>query len=247
MRLLPVALLAAAAAVACPHRALAASPEPAERIAASCVLALGRPPSSAELAQSTGAGALSVAELIARHRARIAGDPALRRAVADRACRDALGEPLPADEPGESSPEAVTYSELVQLRLAWLAAHPADYEAVIRRAYRFLLRRDPYPSEAEYWKQRPTLSYALLVACLEDWARRNQPGLMETSGVATVSVNSEFLTALRLSPEVAAEARAAIGLPAADTLPPGHHLVAPGGAGVATAGGIHFAAAGALR
>ena len=136
---------------------------------------------------------------------------------------------------------ARTYTELMQRHLAGLAGNPADYAAVIQRASQFLLRRDPYPSEVDYWKTRATLSYALLVACLENWDRRNQPGLMETSGEATVSVNSVFLIAVPLSSAVASEARVAVGLPAPAA---GHNLVASGADAVVTSGGMFFAAAG---
>ena len=60
--------------------------------------------------------------------------------------------------------------------------------------------------EIEYWKRQPALSYALLVGCIEDWARRNRPGLMATTGVASVSVNSAYLATIRLSPGVASPA-----------------------------------------
>jgi hypothetical protein len=67
--------------------------------------------------------------------------------------------------------------------------------------------------------------------------------------VPSVSVNSPDLAVVRLSPAVAAEARAAAGLPppadAALAAALGRHVVAPGAGPVASVGGIHFAAAGA--
>ena len=241
-------LLLAAASILPSAGAPAPSAEQTQRIAASFVLALGRAPSAGELAQWAEAGPLPLTGLIARLRERLASDPAARRATVVRAGEDALGRTPAEDEIARWSDGARTYSELMQGQLAGLAAHPADYAAVVQRAYQFLLRRAPYPTEIDYWNHRPTLSYALLVACLENWARRNQPGLMETRGDATVSANSDFLAAILLSPAVAAEARAAVGLlPAGDAPAPGHHLVAPGAAGIVSAGGIHFAAAGSAR
>ena len=234
-------LLPAAALILPSAPAPAPSSEQTRRVAAAFVLALGRAPSGSELAQYGAAGPLPVPDLVARLRGQLAHDPAAKRATVVKAAADAFGRTPTDDEIARSSGGVRTYTELMQDHLAWLAGHPADYEAVLQRAYQFLLRRDPYPSEIGYWKKRPVLSYALLVGCLENWARRNQPGLMETSGEATVSINSEFLAVVPLPPEIATEARAAIGLPAPA---PGHTLIAAGAAGVVSSGGIHFAAAG---
>jgi hypothetical protein len=149
-----------------------------------------------------------------------------------------------------SNPSAVlTYTEWMQRHVQWLAGHPDEYTEVMHRAYRLLLRRDAYVEEIEYWRKQDTLTYVLLVGCVEDWARRNQPGLMVTNGTATVSVNSEFLTTVRLSPVVAAEARSAAGLGTTESEEAARssrqHLLAAGAGKVATGGGIHFAAAGA--
>jgi hypothetical protein len=64
-------------------------------------------------------------------------------------------------------------------------------------------------------------------------------------------VNSAYLATVRLSPAVAAEARAAAGLvPTGDAAlasATGRNLVAPGADRVASVGGIHFIAAGAAN
>ncbi len=222
----------------------APSAEQTQRVAAAYVLALGRVPSAAEFAQCAEAGPLPVAELITRLRGRLASDPAVKRAAVIKAAEDAFGETPTEEKITRWSDGTQTYTELMRRHIAWLTAHPRYFfhEQVVQHAYQFVLRRAPYPSEVKYWKKRGVLPYALLVACLENWARRNQPGLMETSGEATVSVNSEFLTAIWLSPAVAAEARAAAGLPAA---PPGHTVIAAGAAGIVTDGGMFLTAAGA--
>jgi len=238
---IPFLVLLAAITLA-PATAPAQPAEQTERIAASFMLALGRAPSAGETESWAKQGPLSVADLIARLRTQLATDPAAKQAMVVKAGEDAFGRTPSGDEIARWSEGAHTYTELVQAQLAWLAGRPADYAQVLQRAYQFFLRRDPYPTEVSYWKSRPTLSYALLVACLENWARRNQPGLMETSGDATVSVNSGFLTTVRLSPAIAAEVRAAIGFPAAPA--PGHNLIAAGAKGIVSAGGIHFVAAG---
>ena len=87
--------------------------------------------------------------------------------------------------------------------------------------------------------QRDRLSYLLLVACIEDWARRNQPGLMVTSGVATASVNCELLTTLHLPPDLVATVRSAMGLPSTPTTPAAT-ILAHGAENIVSSGAIPF-------
>lgn len=152
---------------------------------------------------------------------------------------DALG----ASGIRQAKTDALTYIDQMRDHLAWLATQPETYTQVMQRAYRHVINRDAYPEEIAYWNQQPeTLSYILLVACLEDWARRNQPGLMVTGGKPTVSINCEFLTTARVSPADAATARTLAQLPAITA--PGNHVIAPGAAHLAASGGIHFIAVG---
>jgi hypothetical protein len=233
-----------------PVAALAQSTAQEERIAASFVLALGRTPTPAEMAQGAKQEPVSLADLMARHRQQLQGDPAAARAVAARASWDALGR-APGGSDAVDPSEVDSYSNTMQRHLRWLADHPAEYEQVLNRAYRRVLQRDAYSIELDYWKRQQVLSFALLAGCIDDWARRNQPGLMATAGVASVSVNSAYFATVRLSPAVAAEARMALGhvppgvAPFAAAL--GRNVVAPGAAQVASVGGIHFAAAGSDR
>lgn len=231
--------------------ALAAADTPsthAERAAAACLLAHGRWPAGDESAAESGGTAGSVAELVARQRGRIAGDAALQRAVVDAAVRDAFGRAPNAEELSEIAPGGLTYAVLVQRHVARLATHPDEYAVVVDRAYRRTLDRAADPVEFDYWKQRPAVTFALLVGCLENWARRNSPGLTVTSGTPSISANGTCLATLRLSPGVAAEACAAIGLPALADRPlaaaRGCHVVAPGAAEIASVGGVHFLAVG---
>lgn len=243
------AFLFLAAGLAFPSApALAQSAEQQERIATSFVLALGRTPTALETEPWTKQEPFSLADLVARHRRQLQGDAATARAVIVKAGQDAFGL-SPSEDRIKSLSGGDTYAELMQRHLRWLAEHPADYDQVVHRAYRLLLRRDAYSTEIDYWKRQPALSFALLVGCIEDWARRNRPGLTATTGVASVCVNSEYLATVRLSPAVAAEARAAAGLvPAGDAAlaaAAGRNLVAPGADQVVSVGGIHFTAAGA--
>lgn len=245
------ALLFLVAALAFPSvTALAQSAEQEERIAASFVLALGRTPTAGEIERWAKQEPLPLADLIARHRRQLQTDSATERAVIIKAGQHAFGR-APSEDHTKSLSGGGTYADLMQRHLRWLAEHPADYEQLVHRAYRLLLQRDAYSLEIDYWKRQPALSFALLVGCIEDWARRNRPGLTATTGVATVSVNSAYLATVRLSPAVAAEARVAAGLvPAGDAAlasAAGRNLVAPGADQVASVGGIHFAAAGAAN
>lgn len=226
---------------------LAQTPLADERIAASFVLALGRTASPAELEQWRKQEPGAVGDLLVRHRQKLQTDPALERLVVAKATLDAFGRaPAEGDAAGLLGG---TYTDAVRLHLKRLSEAPAEYDATLQRAYRTVLKRDAYSVENDYWKRQPVLSYALLTACIEDWARRNQPGLMATAGVAAASVNSPYLATVRLSPAVAAEARRATGLGMSDSRGVAaaldRHVVAPGADRLASVGGIHFAAAGA--
>ena len=191
---------------AAPRPALAQSEARDERVAASFVLALGRTPTGAELSQWTMGAPASIADLLARHRQRLQPDPAAGRDVAIRASVDALGLPPAQGDPAAPA-GGEAYIDAMKRHLRRLAEQPAEYEQMLHRAYRLVLKRDPYDVEIEYWKRQPVLSFALLAGCIDNWGRRNQPGLMATTGVATVSINSPYLVTVGLSPAVAAEAR----------------------------------------
>jgi len=219
-----------------------------QRIAASFLLALGRVPADSEFSGNAQQPAILIADLIEKNRQQIQSDAATKRAVIVKACEDAFGHEPSEEEIRSWSTGDRTYSELMTQHIKWLAEHPAEYEQIMNRAYRLLIHRDIYSLEIEYWKSRDTLPYALLVACIESWARRNQPGLMVTSGTATVSINSDYLITVRLSSAIAAEARSAAKLaPAADVADPaafGRNLIAPGAGEIITSGHICFAAVG---
>lgn len=227
--------------------AFAQSDEQQERVAASFVLALGRTPSASEAQQWSKQSASSISELIARHRQQLRNDAALQRATLAKSYQDAFGRVATDAELASAPSDTPTYIELLKHHTQWLADHPADYEQAMRRAYPIVINRDIYPEEIEYWKKVGALPFALLAGCLDDWARRNQPGLMVTNGTATVSVNSIFLTTVRLSPTIAAEARAAADLPAVADPKTGHNFVGPAADKVLTGGRIHFVAAGSAN
>ena len=167
------------------------------------------------------------------------------KAVAVKAGLDAFGvgpDRVPAGAPAAAG----TYLESMRRHLEWLGSHPDGYAEVVQRAYRLVLRREAYAAGTRgTWARQPVLPFALLAACIDDWARRNQPGLTVTSGPAAVNINSPYLVTVRLSPALAAEVRAAAGFERPRNPALGYHVVAPGAGRVASVGGIHFVAAGA--
>ena len=219
-----------------------------ERIDSSFLLALGRLPSSQERADFSALGPVSVSALVARLQAHLQSDSAFCRITIAKAFTDTFGrEPSNAELPAPGNP--TTYTELVQHHIQWLRDHSEEYHQVIDRAYQKVIRRSVYPAVNAYWNGRDAMPYTLLVGCLEDWSHRNSPGLMETTGIATVSVNCRFLSTAILSPAVAAETRSAMGLisPESPDLARalGHTLVGPGADHISSSGHIHFVAAGA--
>ena len=229
----------------------AGATEVAERLSASFFLALGRAPTPAELTEWEPAAARPMADLFARHRQQLAATAAERVAVTGRAWRDAFGGEPSSRDASMAAATSGTYAEQVERLRRTLVEHDEQYRAVLDRAYRRVLGRAPFVEEIDYWHQHSVLPYTALVGCLENWARRNAPGLTVTSGVPAICVNSDFLTTLRLSPAVAAEARAAAGLPAmvepALALARGQNVVMPGAGEVVSVGGVHFTAVGGAR
>jgi hypothetical protein len=222
----------------------AGQPAQNERVAASFVLARGRVPAPAEVDAWAASATSAFSELLARHEQQLGADQSERQAVARKAGVDAFGVG-PDRIPGGAPAAAGTYLQLMRRHLEWLGSHPDGYAEVVQRAYRRVLRREAYAPELEYWARQPVLPFALLAACIDDWARRNQPGLTVTSGPAAVNVNSPYLVTVRLSPAIAAEVRAAAGFERPRNPALGYHVVAPGAGRVASVGSIHFVAAGA--
>jgi hypothetical protein len=239
-------LLVAGLLWACSAAVAAESGIAVERREASFVLVLGREPLAAERAVGAGLEELSLVDLVARLREPLLVGGA-RREMLTRAWRDAFGRaPLPAEV--EAAAGDVTYAAELQRLIGLLAERPDEYRQVLGRAYRTVLGRAPFEEELAYWAGYPKMSYVLLVGCIENWARRNAPGLMATTGTPAISVTSEQLSTLRLSPAVAAEARALVGLPPVGerALAParGCTVVAPGAGEVVSVGGVYFIAFG---
>jgi len=243
-RLLALALFSALLVPAA--RAATLTPAQRERVEAAHLLVLGRAATPAELTAASATADASLRDRIAELRARLQAEPSLAAAAADAAWFDARGS-APGPEARPASPQA--YADLVRVHLQRLAGNNAEYRAVVDRAYRRVLQRDAHDIELEYWARHETLPYILLLASIEDWARRNAPGLMYTTGAASVSIHSGHLTTVRLSPAVALEARLVVGIErtgtgAALATELGRNVVAPGAGEIASVGGIHFIAVG---
>ena len=221
-----------------------------EVIAASTMIAFGRPAAAGELTDSRHSGK-TLPELLKAHAENLKQDPALQRRIDERALVDAFGsDPLSAAATG-TRPEVSmggTYAEQLRRHLATLAANPEDYRRVINRAYQLVIRRDAYPEEYAYWLARDTLPYVVLVGAIEYWALRNQPGLMVTTGTPSIAGTSRFLRTQRVSLAVANEARTQLGLPVwtdvARQHNPGRNIVGVGAKDIESVGGVHFLLAG---
>jgi hypothetical protein len=184
-------------------------------------------------------------ELVSALQQQLAADHSATAAVEAKARRDAFG-PTTASETAGANPVR-SYAECMRRNVEELASSPQRYEAVIRAAYPVVIHRDAYPEELAYWKKHGVVPYTLLLAAIENWARRNQPGLMVTAGAPTVSINSAYLTTVRVSPAAAAEVRSLLGRPAtaADKAEANRgHLLAAGGDALETDGAMYFVAAG---
>jgi hypothetical protein len=240
-------LLMAVLTVSLAQGVAAQQPAQDERIAASFILALGRTPTAKEADEWGREAGRPVADLVARHRTRMQSAPAEQKAVLERASRDAFGV-APGAAPGGLQMGAGIYVDVLQREVRWLESHPDDYLQVVQRAYQAVLTRDAYTVEVDYWRKRPVIPFALLVACIDNWALRSQPGLTATSGVPAASINCRYLASARLSVAAAAEARALVGLAPLDERSAraaiGAVVVAPGAGEIVSVGGIPFAAAG---
>jgi hypothetical protein len=215
-----------------------------EVVQAASMLAFGRQASTAELANPNFANK-SVADLVQLHRAALKADAAIQQRVDDQARLDAFGANTGA---AKSSAEGVLYVERLKQHVDYLAAHPDEYRQVIERAYQLVIHRAAYAEEFEYWKPRGTLPFVLLLGSIENWAFRNQPGLMVTTGTPSIAVASRFLSTVSLPPAVANEARAILGLPiwtdVARLKNPGCNVIAVSAGDIASVGGVPFILAG---
>jgi hypothetical protein len=210
-----------------------------ERIEAVFLLGLGRAPDVDERSAWADRAERPLVELLERQRERIRTDGAERRAVSARAWRDVHGR-APEEAELAGLPERI-YAEHVRALAGGLAARSPVYREVVERAYRAALARAPFAEEQDYWNAFPPLPYLVLVGCVENWARRNAPGLMATTGAPTIGGGSPRLAVFRVSPALAAEARRALELPGGDLMNArGRNVILPGAGEIATVGGVHL-------
>ncbi len=207
----------------------------AERAALGQLLAFGRPAVNAVASPGTLAAQLE------QHRAELRANAAAREQVARAAWLDTFGRAPTAAELQTEVALPLTYTERLQRHLTHLRAAPDEYRAVMHRAYRLVVHRDAYAEEFDYWRPHGVRPFVILVACIEDWARRNRPGLMVTAGNPALPACSRFTNIVRVTPALAAEARTLLAL---DRSADASRVLAIGGEGVATAGGMHLTIAG---
>jgi hypothetical protein len=189
---------------------------------------------------------LGLDALLQSHALALQVDQELADTVTQRAFVDAFGiAPGAPDAPtGAALIGATLYYEQMRSHRVWLSGNPDDRHAMMRRAYHWVLGRDAYPEEIEYWGNYPTLTFILLAGCLEDWARRNQPGLMVTSGTPTIAHHCPYLHAQRVSPSIASEIRKTIALLSPDSA--ANAILASGAESLTSSGGVAFIPTGSL-
>lgn len=221
--------------------ALAQPAKVAERVQASYLIAFGRRATDAEVAYWAKQNPASVESLVANHRNYLKQDANTQRAAIKRSYIDALGRNPNDGEFKHWMSGNDTYTQLMKNHVDWLARNPGEYESAIKRSYQTVLRRQPNAAEIKYWKSQGTLSYLMLVACHEDWAKRNGTA-PKTSGGLSISGTPSITTAA-LSADIAKEARAASGVVAAG----GGNVVAAGSANVVAAGSANVVAAGSAN
>ncbi len=226
----PVLLLALALL---PHLAALAVADEAsvERNTLAQLLAFGRPAANA----TTSPGPL--AAQLEQHRAELQTNAAARERTARAAWLDAFGRAPTADELQAEAALPLTYTERLQRHLSHLRAAPDEYRELMQRAYRLVVHRDAYAEEFDYWRPHGVRTFVVLVACIEDWARRNRPGLMVTAGNPAMPAHSRFTNVVHVTPALATEARTVLAL---DRVVDTSRVLAVGGDGVATAGGMHL-------
>jgi hypothetical protein len=235
----PFLLLALASSLAAPVFATDRSTD-AECTALAHLLTFGRPAAATSL---TSVSANPLAMQLERHRAELRSNDDARARTARAAWLDAFGRAPSATELQAEAALSLTYSERLQRHLARLHAEPDECRAVIHRAYRLVVQRDAYAEEFDYWRPHGVRSFVVLVACIEDWARRNRPGLMVTAGNPTVPARSRFVTIMPLTPALATEARALLAFDVAAAAD-ASRVLAVGAERVATPGGMHLAIVG---
>lgn len=218
------------------HAACAAE---ADRGTAAGLVAYGRCPTIEERSTWDSRDASTLTAMLDAARRKLRDDATERRATFARAYRDVFGTVASVAE--VEAALARLYSEHTSVLLAALADRPDEYRRVIERAYRMALGRAPFAEEYGYWAEFRPLPYGLLVGCVENWARRNAPGLMATTGVPTIGADAAQPAVFRLAPALAAEVRLALGQPLTPLdLAAGRTVIAPGGESIVSVGGVHL-------
>jgi hypothetical protein len=210
-----------------------------QRTAAAHMLAYG------ELAPSAFATSpLSLDTLLQSHALALQVDQERADTVTRRAYLDAFGiTPEASNAPaGAALVGASLYYEQVSSHRTWLSNNQEEQHAMMRRAYQWVVGRDAYPEEIAYWANYPTLTFVLLAGALEDWARRNQPGLMVTSGAANIAHHCPYLQVQRVTPAIAGEIRSAIALLSPEST--AFAILASGAESLTSSGSVPFIPAG---
>ena len=220
-----------------------AQSEQQQRIAASYIIVFGRPANQGEINYWLSRGNLSASQLIDNHRQYLMQDAGTHSTTISRAYQDAMGRNASQSEIAYWSKGNDTYSGLMKNHMDWLKGNPAEYEKTISRSYQFVFGRAASADEIKYWKSQGTLSYLVLVACHQDYQRRN------SRSNTLMLQNSSAMTSVAVSSAIAQEFRNAAGIVAQGggniVAQGGGNIVAQGGGNIVAQGGGNIVAAGA--
>lgn len=154
---------------------LAQGTEKEQRIKASYMIAFGRLPSSGELSYWNRQGNYAFGQLVDNHKRYISSDVATKRSEITKSYNDAFGRNPSAGELKHWSQYSQSYTELMNAHVQWLASSPGEYTNVIKRSYVKVFRWQPSTGKLNFWKAKP-YSYALLLACYEEYKRKQYIG-----------------------------------------------------------------------
>ena len=183
--------------------------EKKERVQASYMIVIGKPPIPGELDHWTKQADLSISQLVDYHKQYIPQDMTFHRNLIIKSYVDALGRRPSEDEIKYWATGVDTYTDLMKKHITWLTGNPAEYEKTLIRSYKHILKRVPFGDELTWWKQQGVYSYVALCGCHSDWLGRSMKGVKNTIS----SLASSFMQIVPLGSKVAGEVKSFMGIP----------------------------------
>jgi hypothetical protein len=207
-----------------------------ERIIASYMIALGRPPQPSEVNYwlSDPLSLKTVSDLVEKHRENMnKADRSLRLATVKQSYIDAFGRAPRPDEIDYWMASINTYAEMRKKHVEWFAARPDEWTKVIQASYQTAFKRAPKAEELAYWKGQPARSFWDLVVQHDEFIRNN-PQLGARSGSAGAALVKKE-NKVTMPPSLLNEIRLSGGAGVIST--GGGNVISTGGGNVISTGG----------